>query len=249
MSDNEDNKREESENETSSTTIDLWLWDIVDEDDEDDDFDFDFDRPEEETFLESQTELPEKSEEPSTPSNDYDILLQRYYHIKEENPRFRKYEKHVVEVIESCRIRFSSVGFDFIIHDLQELSKKLFFEIKLPHRRRRHRKVKVIKVKLKFLINNSLSGYEIQCPRCKSYKVTAYGSKGDNKKLMCKDCNYSFYLNAILKELFFFPKITIAIMLIEKGCSQNFVAKLFRVASSTVGKWRKDYPIINDDIT
>ena len=61
--------------------------------------------------------------------------------------------------------------------------------------------------------------------------------RNKDQKLRCRQCGKYTYVRAFLTTIINGIKTSVAVTLIDKGCSQNYVADLLGVSSSTVAKW------------
>lgn len=171
------------------------------------------------------------------PTNDFDIWLERYYDLKKKHPRFTKFEKHVVDVLESAKEDINPD--DIEEHIITDKPNKIMnnCRIQIDSYGFFDTKKRVVGS-----VNGQNFYFKIQCPYCSSHKFTTGGSRkgkedGDTK-FKCKKCKKSYHFKPFVIRRYKERKVAIALNLIERGCSYNFVAKLLGVSPPTVKKWK-----------
>lgn len=171
------------------------------------------------------------------PENDLHMLIPRHYEIIKDNPRYHRYIKCLFETVMYIDDKVDyhvakTIPLPTKIDDLFDRGKyKLWV-------RREDSTIAVV-----IDMYNQRSIIPIQCTRCNGYEFHLHGSRNESKnpkyqKLRCT-CGKYTYIKTYLSRYVNAERDKIASLLLENGCSQNYVAKLLGVSSSTLAKWRR----------
>ena len=174
------------------------------------------------------------SSEETIPPNDYDNWLQRYYQLVEKKPRYKKYEKIVVEVLEAEKNDMRPIYNDngICIGDPYEILNELNFELVLWE---------LNTVWARGKTSNGINcAFCVVCPECNTRNIARDGYRDDENKFKCKNerCGRKyFYYNGLVNRRYNERRFQIAMPLIEKECSHNFVMELLQISSKTLSEW------------